>query len=119
MSIKVETRGKYPGVKIHLDAEEAQQLIEACELIPGHYEAQPTPVSQSFGITKKMGMKIKQLLAQEPHLLQERSPEQIAAILAKESEKAALQLEALKTGQDWKKIDPDKLQEALNKHVKK
>ena len=111
--MKIETRGKYPGCKLHLEPEECQILMDNLEANGG------ISMNQGDELARKMGNKIKQLLAQEPGLLQERTPEAIAAILAKESEKAALQLEALKTGQDWKKIDPDKLQEALNKHVKK
>mgnify|MGYP000573669633 CR=1 FL=1 len=41
-----------------------------------------------------------------------------AQILAKESEKAALQLAAAKKGADWKSVDPAKLEAALLKHVK-
>jgi hypothetical protein len=119
--IKVEPRGKYGGVKVHLDPEDCQHLIALADagktdnfaVLKG-----AGPIIQiPFGLAYKMGKSIKDLLAKEPGLLQDRTPEQVAAILAKESEKAALQLEAVKKGKAWQTVDPDKLKQALLKHA--
>ena len=114
--MKVESRGKYGGVKVHLDPEECELLIKAVGEGPfGTSFALPL---KHVNLALKMGKKIKDLLEENPELLKERTPEQVAAILAKESEKAALQLNAVKAGKNWAKVDPAKLQEALLKHVK-
>lgn len=118
--MKVESRGKYPGVKLHLEPEECSvlTLLAAVQDIKG-----PQPSSENVGpalkLAIKMGKKILELKEETPDLLEERTPEQIAAILAKEVEAATLKLDRMKAGKDWKKIDQSKLQEALNKHVKK
>jgi hypothetical protein len=110
--MKLETRGKYPGVKVHLDPDEVKLILEHAPVLKGDI-----PPTQEF--LRKMAKEIKKLQEKEPTLLDERTPEQIAAILAKEVEAATLKLQRMKDGKDWKKINPDKLQEALNKHVKK
>jgi hypothetical protein len=119
-AMKVESRGKYAGVKVHLDANEAESLIKAASNLsdPKFYQADLISVAVPLKLAKKMGEQIKDLLKENPDLLKERTPEQVAAILAKESEKAGLQLNALKNGKDWKKIDPAKLEKALLHHVK-
>lgn len=115
--MKVEPRGKFGGVKIHLDPEEAKVLIQA-ETVDMGYQPGPNPtVIPTWKLALKMGKKIKDLLQEDPSLLQDRTPEQVIAILAKESEKAALQLQQAKAGLDISKVDPAKLQAALLKHV--
>lgn len=91
-------------------------LIDAASAVKVPLVA-PSVIQVPFNLARKMGQSIKDLLAEQPDLLKERTPEQIAAILAKESEKAGLQLNALKNGKDWKKIDPAKLEKALMHHV--
>jgi hypothetical protein len=110
--VKVETRGKYPGVKVHLDPEECEALIEATKVVKMPLVA-PSVIQIPFNLARNMGAKIRDLLDEQPNLLQERTPEQIAAILAKDHEKAALQLNRLKNGKDWKKIEPEALKKAL------
>lgn len=125
--MKIETRGKYPGVKIHLDAEECQKILNGTTYytgdnkIPGHdkglgyYEFE---IKALMPIAAKMGKMIRDLLKENPRLLQERTKEEVLAILAKESEKSALQLATLKRGGDIAKVDKQALKEALLKHAK-
>lgn len=118
--MKCESRGKHPGVKLHLEPEEVEVILTYCEmLIKGCHSGPKHPAEDIDKLTQKIGKKILELQDSNPNLLQERSPEEIAAILAKEVEKQTIQLERLKAGKDWKKIDPNKLQDALLKHVKK
>jgi hypothetical protein len=121
--IKVETRGKYAGVKIHLDVEECEALVKLADdgkvsnfaVLAGTSKTIQVP----FNLAYKMGKEIKDLLAENPDLLKPRTPEQIAAILAKEVEKASMQLNAVKSGKKWesKHLDKEKLKEALLKHA--
>lgn len=112
--MKIESRGKYPGVKVHLDPDECELLLQ----LKKDQEIAKIELKGPLALVLKMGVKIAVLQEEEPGLLQERTQEQILAILAKESEKAALQLEALKKKGSFKEIDPDQLQAALLKHVK-
>jgi len=110
--MKVETRGKYPGVKLHLEPEECEALIK---FAAGSTEL--TKLSVVTPLILKMGKKIVALKEDNPKLLDERTPEEVKAILAKEVEKAQLQLKTLvQTGQ-FKEIDKEALKTALLKHV--
>jgi hypothetical protein len=117
--VKIESRGKYPGVKVHLEPEEVEVLLNFMKTA-GSIDSTKRLVSLNIigPLAAKMGMKIQDLLAEDPTVLQPRTPEQIVAILAKESEKQRLQLEAMKSGKDWKKLDPVALETALLKHAK-
>jgi hypothetical protein len=115
--MKVEPRGKYGGVKIHLEPEECNKLMQAAENATKH--GTPAPwIVVPLNLAIQMGKSVKELLESEPALLEDRTPEQVAAILAKEAEKAALQLNAVKSGKQWQKVNKDELQAALLKHVK-
>ncbi len=110
--MKVEPRGKFGGVKIHLDGEEAQTLTN-------------WPDNSTFetdhavlGLALKMRKKILQLMKEDPNVLTDRTPEQVQAILIKEAEKAQLQLQASLAQKDISKLDPQKLKSALLKYVK-
>ena len=127
--MKIETRGMYPGVKVHLDPEECEALIQASEKAPlsgGKDTVESLEIFQEPGqlvikvlnFSKKMGKSIKELLQENPNLLAPRTDAEIAAILAKEAEKAQLQLNAIKAGTKWQKIPKEQLESALLKHVK-
>ena len=103
--MKLEKRGKYGGVKVHLEPEECQ-LFAAGEIN-----------SDLITLVVKIGAMIRALMKEEPGLLQDRTEAEIIAILVKEREKAALQLAQLKAKQDWKSVDPKELKKALLKHV--
>lgn len=86
------SRGKYAGVKVHLDGEECKGLIQ--------YEV-VDPVS-AITFVVKLRKKIKALLAEEPLLLEDRTEEQVQAALLRDQEKITKQLKAMETGKDWK-----------------
>lgn len=126
--MKVEPRGKFGGVKIHLDAEEAQVLLDNLGGLndPGSLSKIDYKIKDSgektivmLNIGLKMGYKIRDLLKDNPKLLEDRSQEEVIAILAKEAEKAKLQLERAEKGLDISKVDPKVLKAALLKHVPK
>ena len=98
---KIEPRGKYAGVKIHLNGEECQAILnwrtdwkstgEPDQILPRD-------------LTRKMAKAIKDLMKENPDLLKDRTPEQVAASLAKDAEKIEKQQAALASKKDWKKV---------------
>lgn len=115
MSLKVETRGKYPGVKVHLDPDDCQSLMEWFE----ECSTKPTlKLGLAGKIAAKMGQKIKDLLVDQPDLFKEKTPEQLAAILIKEAEKPQLQLKHLKATGSLEHLNQDSLKTALLQYVK-
>ena len=101
--MKVERRGKYPGVKVHLEKDECEvflELVKDHKKAGGHVYTQPT----YFSLSVKMGQKIASLLKDEPALLEERTEEDIVAALSKEAIEADLKLKEIGKGADWKKI---------------
>lgn len=134
MSIKIEERGKYGGVKVHLDSKECELFlkfgieeedcaapIEGCCIHTDasiHQDEPHVAELEAFGsIVRSIGRGIADKLKENPALLTARTPEQVAAILAKEVEKATLQLDRIKRGKDFSKVNSEKLREALLKHV--
>lgn len=115
--MKIETRGKYPGVKLHLEPEEVQAVVVLSTLDHAD-DLYQIALPDTLSTLRKMGLKIQKLLEETPGLLEERTPEQVAAIMVKEIEKQTLQLAALKAGSEWKKVDPSVLKEKLLAHVK-
>ncbi len=75
MSIKIEPRGKYAGVKVHLDGEEAKEFLAFAEGVEG------VGTTKKTGVLKfacKLGAKINKLVGEVPNLFEDRTEEQIA-----------------------------------------
>lgn len=104
--MKIEPRGKYGGVKVHLEPEECQKYLDLAEL------AKTTP-GPGLGpgavmLTIPLGKEIKKLLKEHPDLLEDKSDEKVAEVLKYEAEKAAKKLALLEQGGEaWKKAKPD------------
>lgn len=88
--MKIERRGKYPGVKLHLDGEECKILmtdgLEYCNLL------------------LEVGTAVRYAIANDPTLLEERTEEEIKATLMKEYVESEKKLAHIKDGLDWKKV---------------
>lgn len=97
--MKIEARGKYAGVKVHLDGEEAKEFLQWVE---HKVEKTDTPVIK---FAAKLGGKIAKLMKEVPNLLEDRTEEQIQEALTSDAEKIEKQLAAIKKGKDWKKVD--------------
>jgi len=78
--MKLEKRGKFAGVKIHLDAKECQDILSFKHFIP-------------FAIQKDMSDLIKNAVKKDPTILQHRTKEEIQAALAKENTKSETRLD--------------------------
>ena len=92
--MKIERRGKYPGVKLHLDGEECKAIQEVKFLnIIGMPKILITLVE-----------KVKEAIKEDPSLLEERTEEEIKATLMKEYVESEKKLKHIKDGLDWKKV---------------
>ena len=103
--MKIEKRGKYPGVKVHLEPDEVlpfKQLAEDAAKAGKSYAG--TPMNY-FVIALKMGRKILAVEKECPDLLDKRTPEQIRESLLKDQAKIAKQLAAGIESGAWMKVE--------------
>lgn len=103
--MKIEKRGKYPGVKVHLDPEEVEPFLKLAEYAK---TAQLSPQYKGedwFTIALKMAKKLTKVKEEDPDFLKERTPEQIKASMLKDMEKINAQLKAGVEDGSWKHID--------------
>lgn len=98
--MKIEARGKYAGVKVHLDGDEAEVFLDFIKAKGEGEKIQKRIEKFAF----KLGGKIEALLEEKPYLLKDRTEEQIEAALTSDAEKIEAQLKVLKKGGDWKKV---------------
>lgn len=96
--IKIEPRGKYPGVKLHLDKVECEALLKATTL------SQAGKMNHAAFFFAEVVKKLVHLLDEVPHLLEDRTEAQITAELQLEMDKSKAKLEAISKGTDWKKV---------------
>lgn len=112
--MKIEKRGKYAGVKVHLEPEECKPFISLFEDhqkagvskggmqagVPGTttYSTNPTYIS----LAVSLGKKISKMLQEYPSLMSPRTEAEIAAELLEEKKAAEKKLAALNAGKDWK-----------------
>ena len=97
--MKIEPRGKYAGVKVHLDGDEAGAFLKWAD---GKWSTEPNPSLVKFA--SKLGGKIQRLIEEIPNLLEDRTEEQIKDALEGDQEKIEKQLAALSGGKDWKRV---------------
>lgn len=114
--MKIEKRGKYPGVKVHLDGEEARRIMEDCNsmleyspkaitkmvnIAGGGTEAVQAIVT-AFEHARKLAKKIAKEFKDYPSLFDERTEEEIKEELETEFKAAGDKLAAIEKGKDWK-----------------
>ena len=103
--MKCEARGKYPGVKLHLDRKETEELLDLRKKLS---KANGTPSADDIDRARKMlkewGKEIESLMKENPRLLEERTDEEKQAALSREAVSAQKKLEALGKGLDISKI---------------
>ena len=91
--MKLEKRGKFAGVKIHLSAIECMDLVKSAKT--------------RFPLLKRMTHLIHQAIENDPTILENRTSAEIEATLAKERSKAEQRLRNLDTYLEkigWEKI---------------
>lgn len=105
--MKIEKRGKYAGVKVHLEPEECEAFLKLhADLVKsGKPPMSSIPYTPNyFTIAAKLGSKITKLIEHEPDLLKDRTPEEVKKELENEFESAKLKLDAIHKGKDWKGV---------------
>lgn len=94
--MNIERRGKYPGVKVHLDEKETREVLDVL------FKVMVTaPTQRAFKIVAKMAKLIDLELTKDPSLLDPRTPEEIRAELITERDKAIEKLSRLDAGIVW------------------
>lgn len=98
--MKIEARGKYAGVKVHLDGDEAEMFLAFTAKKIGYDEE-----ARVMKFVSKLGGKIQSLIGEIPNLLEDRTEEQILDALQSDASKIEKQLKALKKGGDqWQHV---------------
>ena len=92
--MKAEPRGKYSGVKLHLDETECSQLLAT-------YKA--GKIKDNLII--EMAQSVSSLLLKNPDLLKSRTQAQILKALKRDQKKIVEQLAAIDKGGDWKAVE--------------
>lgn len=93
--MKVEPRGKYAGVKLHLDENEVKQLLDA--------QVHGAKAAQS--LVQEMATSVSSALAKNPDMLKARTQAQIIKALKRDQKKISEQLAAIDGGKDWKTVE--------------
>ena len=106
--MKIETRGKYPGIKVHLEPDECEVFLALAadhKKAGSEYQASGVGMIPSyFSLSVKLGKKIAALKQENPTVFEERTPDQIHATLSKELIESQEKLAAMGKGADWTKI---------------
>lgn len=92
--MKVEPRGKYAGVKLHLDENEVKALLDA------HKSGKLT-----VPVVADMAQSVSAQLMKDPNMLQARTQAQIIKALKRDQKKISEQLAAIDGGKDWKTVE--------------
>lgn len=102
--MEAEARGKYAGVKLHLDAKECQNLLDWVEKLGGLSKLMKNEQNGLERYVIRTVKALKDLMLEHPDVLKDRTEEQIAAALARDAAKIEKQQAAMKSKQDWKKV---------------
>ena len=104
--MKIEPRGKYAGVKVHLDGDEAQEFLAWAEMCDKLLETKKLPETacKVIKFACKLGAKIEKLVGEVPNLFEDRTEEQIQESMKKDLDKILAQQHAMGEGKDWKKV---------------
>lgn len=107
--MKLERRGKYPGVKVHLEKDECEEILKVMnggEVVPGEEFI-------TYNFYHKLGKQINKLIQSEPDLLIDRTPEQVKEVVELEFITAQKKLEALQQGKKWDHLTKQNQKEGL------
>lgn len=100
---KAEKRGKYAGVKVHLDGPECKALLVWLEHRSKHGETVAIN-TEAVKFAKTIAKTIRDLRAEFPKLLEDRTEEEVVEALKKDQAKIVEQLGSIKNGKNWKEV---------------
>lgn len=93
--MKLERRGKYPGIKVHFDPEECQQICDRLEWLSiYHPDNQIKPL-------RKLRKLIKRAIDDDPTLFDDRTEDEIKKELKIERDKSTARLKLMNAGGKW------------------
>ena len=100
--MEADSRGKYAGIKLHLDEKESQAFLDwHTKIKAGQKQSSDEHNSFPFQMAKQVAKAIKLLLREKPEALQPRTPEQIEAAMLRDKAKIEKQLAAK---DKWKEV---------------
>ena len=102
--MEAEKRGKYAGVKLHLDETESQKLLDWNVKRKAGKVIAETISEEAIEFCKQVAKAIKKLQKEYPDLLKDRTPEEVKAALEKDQAKIVKQLGKMAIGGDWKQV---------------
>lgn len=110
--MKIEPRGKFGGIKVHLDAAETTEFLDRYKkhreaILTGQVTQAPQTFNFDFSIN--LGKRIYKLIKEFPDLLDDKSEEKVKIELLLEKEKSEKKLALLASGQKWDKAKGIKL----------
>lgn len=100
---KADRRGKYRGCKVHLDEKDCQEFLGWRERWKEGTNAVQYK-AEAVQFCRRMAKTIKEVLAENPDLLEERTSEQVKEALEKDAAKIKEQLAAMQSNKDWKQV---------------
>lgn len=116
--MKIEKRGKYAGVKVHLDKDQVEGVLAEIASIKTFYKSLPEGAKEGkkfkerFSTLKELVDSITTLLQADPTTLLDRSEEEIKEMLLLEQKAAGEKLSLMEKGKDWKKATKAAMKEA-------
>jgi hypothetical protein len=106
MAMKAEPRGKYAGLKLHLDENECKQVLDwyksgAKAGAASIHGVAPFPTQFVMEIAEN----VSTMLMKSPDMLKARSQAQIVKALKRDYKKISEQLAQIDKGGDWKAVE--------------
>lgn len=99
--MEIERRGKFPGVKIHLDPAEVKAIGPLASFLEKIDPIKSVDARPGQKVVIKLASKIAQQLKEDSSTLQQRTPEEIRTELETERDKAIEKLARLDAGKKW------------------
>lgn len=99
--MEIERRGKYPGVKVHLDPEEIEAINKLADFLKIIDPVKSTSARPGQKLIIKLDSKIAAQVAEDPTTLAKRTEDEIRATLEKERDSAIKKLAAMDDGKEW------------------
>ena len=105
--MKAESRGKYPGMKLHLDGPECKDLLNWLKLheLAGAVGVNDTQKKFPKMFTTAVVKTLRNLLLEHPNMLEDRTEAEVQAALKKDQAKIHKQLGKMAVGGDWKEVE--------------
>lgn len=99
--MKLERRGKYPGVKIHLEPEECLRVCDQILWFNEQDPPDPGPAHYGSAGLRKLYKLIRKAIAEDSTIFDDRTDDEIREELEVERDKSVEKLKKMKNGEVW------------------